>query len=367
MGSSQSVTTSSSASSIQERTERPEKPSHPLTQCYPQELNLRVRFGTGAGGFVHGFPSTGGVYMLSCSAMELDFLSLDRFETALPSTDPAEEDALCAKMRLLGAEWWPSLDAYNKAGWQDFLHRGRAPLGHYREEMVRFIGVASQRGVWALETDEEDCSSRQLGRINNARDMEEKCTQIERFGGTFYADPSECPLLDFKSPFPERAAVHVLLADGDSHNQEVARSLMAELGFSQVTTVGDGKEALAFLLAAAEDKTQSKPDIILANPELPTIDLFECARILRSDFSYSQHYPNIPIVSMPHHTTQGDKNLRQKSLAPGLTGFVPRPIQREQLEQTLVNWTLKSRRRFLLSGPSVEDARLNARVMETKY
>ncbi|KAK4152839.1 CheY-like superfamily [Chaetomidium leptoderma] len=366
MGSSQSVTISS-ASSIQERPERTEIPARPVTACYPEEPKLRVCFGTGAGGFVQGFPSNGGVYMLSCSAMELDFLGLDRFETALPSADPAEEDSLCAKMRLLGPEWWPSLEACNKAGWQDFLHQGQHSLEHYREERVRFFGVASQGGVWALETGGEECSSRQLGRINNARDMEEKCRQIEKFGGTFYAAPSECPLLDFKSPFPERAAVHVLLADGDASNQEVARSLMAELGFSQVTTVGDGKEALGFLLAAAEDKTQRKPDILLVNTELPVMDGFECARLLRFDFSYSQHYPHIPIVAMPHHTMLGDNKLQERSVGTGLSGFVPRPIQKEQLERTLVKWTLKGPRRFLLSGPSVEDARRGARVMKREY
>jgi len=305
--------------------------------------------------------------MLSCSAMELEFLGLDRFETALPSADPAEENSLCARMRLLGSEWWPSLEAYNRAWRQDFQNRGRGCMQQHQEETVRFFAVASQGGVWVLEAGEQECSNRQLGRINNARDMEEKCRQIEKFGGTFYAAPGDCPLLDFMSPFPERAAVHVLLAEGDVSNQEVARSLMAELGFSHVTMVGDGKEALGFLLAAAEDKTRRKPDIIFANTELPIIDAFECARLLRTDFSYSQHYPHIPIVAMPHGTVLGDSNLREKSAVAGLSGFVPRPIQREQLERTLVQCTLRGPRRFLLSGPSVEDARRAATVIGVEY
>ncbi len=47
--------------------------------------------------------------------------------------------------------------------------------------MVRFIGVAPQGGVWVLELGGEGCSRRKLGRINNARDMEEKCKQIDGF------------------------------------------------------------------------------------------------------------------------------------------------------------------------------------------
>ncbi len=299
--------------------------------------------------------------------MELDFLGLDRFETALPSADPAEEDARCARMRLLGPEWWPSLEAYKQAWRQDFRNQALGCMQQYMEETVRFIAVASQGGVWVLEAGELECSSRGLGRINNARDMEEKCRQIEKFGGTFYAAPGDCPLLDFKSPFPERAAVHVLLADGDASNREVARSLMAELGFSRVTVVMDGKEALSFLLAAAEDKTQRKPDILVANTELSIIDVFECARLLRTDFNYSRHYPRLPIVVMPHRTQLGDSNLGDKSAMVGLSGFLPRPIQREQLERTLVQNTLKGPRRFLLSGPSVEDARRDAKVIKLEY
>ncbi|KAK3897537.1 hypothetical protein C8A05DRAFT_47889 [Staphylotrichum tortipilum] len=360
MGSSQSVT--SSASSIQERPEWTESPAaRPVTPCCREEPKVRVSFGAAAGTFVQGFPSKGGVYMLSCSAMELEFLGLDLFETALPSADPAEEDSLCARMRLLGPEWWPSLEAYKHAWGQEFQNRGRGCMQQHQEERVRFFAVASQGGVWVLEAGEEECSSRQLGRINNARDMEEKCRQIEKFGGTFYPAPGDCPLLDFKSPFPERAMVHVLLADGDASNREVTRSLMAELGFSSIAVVMDGKEALSLLLAAAEDKTQRKPDILVANTELPIIDAFECARLLRTDFNYSQHYSHIPIVLMPHRTLLGDNNLGEKSAM--MSGFVPRPIQKEQLERTLVQYTLKGPRRFLLSGPSVEDARRDARVI----
>jgi hypothetical protein len=52
--------------------------------------------------------------------IELDFLGLDRFETALPSADPDGEDALFAKMRLLGVLWL-SLEKYAIASWKHSL------------------------------------------------------------------------------------------------------------------------------------------------------------------------------------------------------------------------------------------------------
>jgi hypothetical protein len=64
-----------------------------------------------SGAFVKGFPSREGVYILNCFGIELDFLGLDRFETALPTADPTEECTLC-QMRLLDAVWWPSIEKY---------------------------------------------------------------------------------------------------------------------------------------------------------------------------------------------------------------------------------------------------------------
>ncbi|KAH6640298.1 hypothetical protein F5144DRAFT_589811 [Chaetomium tenue] len=348
--------------STQEEAEQVKPSPRPVTtKSYREVLDLRVHFGTQAGASAHGFPSTGGVYILSCSAAELDFLGLGRFDIAQPSTDPASQDAFCAKMRLLGPEWWPSLEAYSKAERLDFTHKA-----YNRRGIVRFIGVSSEGGVWGLVVEEEDCYNRQLGRINNAGDMEEKCAQIKRFGGTFYEDQRDCPLLDFKSPFPERATAHLLLADGDANNREITRSLMAELGFTQVTTIGDDKEALSFLLATAKNKAQRKPDIIFVDPELPVIDGQECVRLLRSEPSYTQYYYHLSVVGMPRHAMLGDKNLRGSPMR-GVHAVISRPIRKEQLERILVHLALSGGRRFLLSGPDTDDARRGATIFEKIY
>jgi hypothetical protein len=154
----------------------------------PQD-DLRVSFLAKPGAEVKGFPSTGGVYIHSCSAMELDFLGLDRFETAPPSSVPAEEDDFCARLQLLGAVWWRSVAEKDKAhAW--------AALRHPKDSKskIRFLGV-EEGGVWALEIERRDGVEKGVGRIENALTMEEKCRAIERFGGDFYPDPTQCPLL----------------------------------------------------------------------------------------------------------------------------------------------------------------------------
>jgi CheY-like chemotaxis protein len=292
---------------------------------------------TGAGALVNGFPSKGGVYELYCSPVELDFLGLDRFETALPSSDPAEEDALCAKMRLLGAEWWlcPSIHGRPEGAYMDkgALHRCCVP-----------------GGVWALETNSDDWRDRQLGRINNARDMEEKCRQIERFGGAFYADPRDCPFLDFQSPVPERAGIHVLVADDDANNRVAVRSLLAGLGFTHVTTVGNGREALDFLLEVERDKSQKrKPDIAFLDTDMPVMDGYECTRAIRREDPYTFICGYIPIIVMRDPTTQEDRKLREQALDVGIGGVLSRPVQEKELERMLVKYALKGRARIWLS------------------
>ncbi|KAK3291265.1 uncharacterized protein B0H64DRAFT_45395 [Chaetomium fimeti] len=124
MGSSQS--TAGLATSTHDRTERTGSPPISITEGYAEKLNLPVCFRPRAGAAVHGFPSTAGVYTLSCSGMELVFLGLDQFETALPSCGPAEDDA---HLR------------------QNATPRGRivAKLGRLRHDMVARLPPARTR------------------------------------------------------------------------------------------------------------------------------------------------------------------------------------------------------------------------------
>ena len=326
MGSSQSVP---SRAGPQEQTKMPtiilNRPYIPPT-IPPVSDSLRVHFGACAGATVKGFPSTGGVYRLSCSVMELDFLGVDRFETAPRSLDPAEEDSFCAKMRLLGARWWPSMDAYRNA--------------ESRTERVHYIGVGPQGGVWALESVEADFweDSRGLGRINNARNMEEKCREIERFGGTFYADLADCPLLDFNPLFAERAKTHILFVDGDVTRQRLAIQLIRmKLGF-QLTTAGDSGEASSYLLENAAGGPQRNPAIILVDTQLP--DAFEFSRIIMHEYPYKDFVPGTPIIGMSSSALDD----KERCMVAGMVDYFEHPMLVEELERMLVRWSTKSSR-----------------------
>src|SRR5271155_602331 len=76
--------------------------------CSPQTYDTDKRYRPLKGHVVYGYPSIGGVLIKGVTAVELLHLNLDRFKEANRSSDPAEEDEFCKRLRNLGAMWWPS-------------------------------------------------------------------------------------------------------------------------------------------------------------------------------------------------------------------------------------------------------------------
>ncbi|RGP66173.1 hypothetical protein FSPOR_6793 [Fusarium sporotrichioides] len=148
----------------------------------------RLEFGGKGGGVVHGWPAKGGFYSRLCSVAELEFMGLDRFEPSDRPEDPENEEAHCTKMRQLGASWFRDPDHKLDA---DQKYRISAP-----DAPLLFVGWPAGGGVWTISTNLSQSAQKGFGRINNAFTMEERCKMIEKLGGTFYADPKDCPHLD---------------------------------------------------------------------------------------------------------------------------------------------------------------------------
>ncbi|KAI9170783.1 hypothetical protein HJFPF1_00256 [Paramyrothecium foliicola] len=158
----------------------------PWSEFADKAMN-RTEFGAGSLTTVHGWPSSGGFYILSCDGVELEFLGLDRFNPTPRSQDHAEEDEFCAKMRMLGAKWYESVDDYLLEGLRS---------EHQRKPWVKAFGWPAGGGVWALKMSSTDAEQKGPARIRNSFSMEERCREIEKLGGVFYADPTKCPDLD---------------------------------------------------------------------------------------------------------------------------------------------------------------------------
>jgi signal transduction histidine kinase/ligand-binding sensor domain-containing protein/ActR/RegA family two-component response regulator len=120
----------------------------------------------------------------------------------------------------------------------------------------------------------------------------------------------------------------VLLADDNVINQRVATKLLEKLGY-QVDVVNNGLEAL--------DRWRQRPyDAILMDCQMPDMDGYEATSRIRAAGVRGR---DIPIIATTAHSMTGD---RERCLAAGMTGYVSKPINLQDLERALdACWTTK--------------------------
>ncbi len=69
---------------------------------------------------------------------------------------------------------------------------------------------------------------------------------------------------------------------------------------------------------------REKPDLILMDMNLPDIDGYELTRRIRA----IPELAHVPIIAMTANVMQGD---REKTLAAGCSGYIPKPIDVDEL------------------------------------
>ncbi|GAB6038713.1 hypothetical protein JCM15519_32720 [Fundidesulfovibrio butyratiphilus] len=119
---------------------------------------------------------------------------------------------------------------------------------------------------------------------------------------------------------------HVLVAEDNEINQQVARELLEDVGVV-VTLAGNGEEALRLVA----EKTF---DAVLMDIQMPGMDGLEaCMRIRKNHEARS-----LPIIAMTAHATASDRKL---SLQAGMNDHVNKPIDPNDLFEVLARWIVK--------------------------
>nr|WP_145552146.1 ATP-binding protein [Variovorax boronicumulans] len=116
---------------------------------------------------------------------------------------------------------------------------------------------------------------------------------------------------------------HVLLAEDNLLNQEIARELLAEVGIT-VDVAGNGREAL-------ELATTRPYALVLMDMQMPEMDGIEATREIRRSVPAAQ----LPIVAMTANAMAAD---RERCLAAGMDDFLSKPIDLQALWQCLLRW-----------------------------
>jgi two-component system, cell cycle response regulator DivK len=112
------------------------------------------------------------------------------------------------------------------------------------------------------------------------------------------------------------------IEDSPSNRLLVKRILLVE-GY-EVLEAGDGFEGI-------EVARRERPDLILMDMNLPDVDGYEMTRRIRD----SADLADIPVVAMTANVMQGD---REKTLAAGCVGYIPKPIDVDALPEQIARF-----------------------------
>lgn len=124
------------------------------------------------------------------------------------------------------------------------------------------------------------------------------------------------------APTPAPRPLNILLVEDNLVNQKLALRLLEKAGH-KVTVANHGQEALEFL-------EKQRFDLIFMDVQMPVMNGFETTQKIREREQESGEH--IPIIAMTAHAMKGD---REKCLQAGMDGYISKPIQAEELYQTL--------------------------------
>ncbi|PWV58730.1 ATP-binding protein [Plasticicumulans acidivorans] len=123
-----------------------------------------------------------------------------------------------------------------------------------------------------------------------------------------------------------RCAARVLLAEDNAINEEVARTMLRELGCT-VTSVDNGRDAVD----AVRDGDY---DLVFMDGQMPVLDGLDATREIRAMEAKSDR-ARTPIVALTAHAVRGD---RERYLAAGMDDYISKPFTTADLQRALARW-----------------------------
>jgi len=119
----------------------------------------------------------------------------------------------------------------------------------------------------------------------------------------------------------------VLLAEDNPVNQAVTNAMLENLGLT-VEIVGTGRSTV--------DSVSKKDfDILLLDCDMPDIDGFEAAQIIRAREQGNGDTARLPIIAQ---TANAFKDDRDRCLAAGMDDFISKPFTQDDLHRVLSRW-----------------------------
>ncbi|VUD42217.1 Signal transduction histidine-protein kinase BarA [Thalassocella blandensis] len=149
---------------------------------------------------------------------------------------------------------------------------------------------------------------------------------------------------------------NVLLVEDNSINQEVARTILEDMGLT-VTCANNGAQAIAIL--QQHEKLKLAPfELILMDCQMPEMDGYDATRAIRTGLA-GEYYKKAPIIALTANAMKGDA---EKCAEAGMDSHLAKPIIVEELIEKLQHFLQAAQLAERSDGntASAEDTSLNS-------
>ncbi|MBX3324285.1 MAG: response regulator [Nitrospira sp.] len=142
-----------------------------------------------------------------------------------------------------------------------------------------------------------------------------------------YALPETAPLTKQPEPQPPVLRAHVLLAEDNPVNREVALGMLELLG-CRVDMAENGCQAV-------EAVSKHHYDLVLMDCQMPILDGYAATAEIRRHERSIDAGRHVPIIALTAHAMEGD---REKCLAAGMDDYLSKPFSQDSLQATIRRW-----------------------------
>ena len=115
-------------------------------------------------------------------------------------------------------------------------------------------------------------------------------------------------------------AKRILIVEDTEDNRQIMRDLLTSAGF-EVIEAHDGQ-------AAVTTAATLKPDLILMDIQLPVLNGYEAARLIKADPALR----HVPIIAVTSYALSGDE---EKARAAGCSGYIAKPFSPRRMLATV--------------------------------
>ncbi|MFI3186262.1 MAG: response regulator, partial [Methylococcaceae bacterium] len=144
------------------------------------------------------------------------------------------------------------------------------------------------------------------------------------FGVQIDSQPELLPVaIPCSDKYPSLRNAYVLLVEDNLINQEFMPEILGHEGI-RVDLAANGEQALAMI-------SKNDYSAVLMDGQMPVMDGFEATRRIRSD----PRFATLPIIALTGNVMTED---RKRCLASGMNDHIAKPVDWEQLFQTLERW-----------------------------